>query len=440
MRANFFCAILYCFMYNWLFRLSKYDLQDVETLKANLRAHLFDGAAFGFAMSFISVNTVFPVFIGRVGGSAVAVGSIPVLWTVGVNLPQALLFRLIHTKGPVKPLVLRYALMNRLAFLLIGVFTLFAVERISAGFSVFFLLTLLFFAATLGGVSSTPWFVLFTKTVPVTLRGRVLAVRQIISSFLGIFAGVFVGFILAVVSFPINFSLLFFVSFLFLMVSFQALRGLSEPSLNNEGYHIVNLRRFMARARRSLQTDKNLRSFLYADALLLMSMTVAVFYAVYPIEKFSLRAAYAGTFTTIFMASMVVGNLFFGFLADHYGHKLNLMLLAGFSIAASVIAIVADNILIYGFVFLFSASTVALQGISRLSFIAELCAEHERSLYIALVNTVTAPSVLVGILGGVVVNYVGYLPVFFFGIATAGSGLWILFRHIEEPRLKILKQ
>ncbi|MDE3057868.1 MAG: MFS transporter [Bacteroidota bacterium] len=427
-------------LYGGLFRLSKYTAVDLETLKTNLRAHLFDGALFGFALSFVSVNTVFPVFIGRVGGSAIAVGSIPVLWTIGLNLPQAMLFRFTHTTGPIKPVVLHYALLYRISYLLIGLFTFIAVERVSIGLSVVLLLLLLFFTAVLGSVSTLPWFVLFTKTVPVTLRGKVLAVRQILSSFLGVFGGSLVGFILAVVPFPENFSLLYLVAFVFMMMSYDALTSLNEPVVGPAGHNIVSFRRFLAVARRSIKENKNLRSFLYADALTLMSMTVAVFFPVCALERFSLKAAYAGTFTVIFMGSMVVGNLFFGFLADSYGHKLNLMLLAGFSIAANVIAILADNILIYGLVFFFTAGAVALQVISRLSFIAELCAEHERSLYIALVNTVTAPSVLVGVLGGAAVNAFGYVPVFVFAMATGGGALWILYRYVEEPRVKFLKQ
>ncbi len=426
-------------MYNWLFRLSQYDVHDAETLKANLRAHLYDGALFGFALSFISVNTIFPVFIERVGGSAIAIGSIPVLWTLGLNLPQAMLFRFIHTAGPVKPLMLRYGLLYRLSYLLIGAFTFFAVQRTTVEFSVSLLLALLFFSAVLGSVGQPPWFVLFTKTVPVTLRGRVLAVRQILSSFLGIFGGSFVGFILAFVPFPANFSLLFLVAFIFMMMSFNSLRQLKEPAIGLQKRSVVDTHDFIARARRSVKENRNLRNFLLTDAFTLLSMTVSVFYAVYAIQKFSLPSSYAGTFTVIFMGSMVIGNLFFGFLADNYGHKVNLMLLAGCCIAANLTALLAENILVYGLVFFFSASTVALQGISRLSFVAELCAEEERTMYIALVNTITSPVVLIGVLGGVLVRNFGYPFVFSFGMVTALCALLLLYRYVAEPRVHYIQ-
>jgi MFS family permease len=426
-------------MYNWLFRLSKYDLHDVETLKANLRAHLYDGALFGFALSFISVNTIFPVFIERIGGSAVAIGSIPVLWTIGLNLPQALLFRFIYTTGPVKPLVMRYGLLYRLSFFLIGAFTLFAVQHSTVVVSVILLLFLLFLSAVTGSLSQPPWFVLFTKTVPVTLRGRVLAVRQILSSSLGVFGGSIVGFILAVFPFPTNFSLLFFIAFAFMMMALISVSRLKEPAITSEEHSVVDSSNFLALARKSVREDRNLRNFLFADAFTLMSMTVSVFYAVYAIQKFSLPTSYVGTFTVIFMGSMVIGNLFFGFIADSYGHKLNLMLLVGFAFSANLVAILAGNILVYGLVFFFSASTIALQGISRLSFIAELCAENERSLYIALANTITAPVVLVGVLGGILVKNFGYPLVFSFGMVTALCALLLLHRYVAEPRIRYIQ-
>ena len=43
----------------------------------------FGGAIFSLAMSFVSLQTVLPVFVKKIGGSNVAVGLIPVLWASG---------------------------------------------------------------------------------------------------------------------------------------------------------------------------------------------------------------------------------------------------------------------------------------------------------------------------------------------------------------------
>jgi hypothetical protein len=42
------------------------------------------------------------------------------------------------------------------------------------------------------------------------------------------------------------------------------------------------------------------------------------FYSVHAIQKFSLNDSSAGTFTMVVMGGMIVGNTFFGYLADHF--------------------------------------------------------------------------------------------------------------------------
>jgi MFS family permease len=183
-----------------------------------------------------------------------------------------------------------------------------------------------------------------------------------------------------------------------------------------------------------LKRDKNFGNFLLADAFTFMSMSASAFYAVYAIEKFDLTPSFAGTFTVIVMAGMVAGNIVFGYLADSFGHKVNLIFLAAASSMASAVALSAGNILLYGSAFVFMAWTTSVQGISRLSFIAELCSESDRPTYIALANTVTAPTVAVGILFGWIARAYGFGIMF--GVAALlgfFAALWLYF-HVSDPR------
>jgi MFS family permease len=95
----------------------------------------------------------------------------------------------------------------------------------------------------------------------------------------------------------------------------------------------------------------------------------------------------------------------------------------------------ASNILVYGLTFIFMAWTLSLQGISRLSFVAELCSERDRPIYIALTNTLTAPTVTIGILFGWLARAYGFRTMFGAAViigllATA----WFYF-FVSDPRL-----
>jgi MFS family permease len=417
-----------------VFQLSKYPSLDSAALRSNLRAHIMDGALFGFAMSFVSFNTILPVFIQQVGGGVVAIGSVPVLWTIGLNFPQAIFVRLIHSGGPIKPSVLRYGLLHRCSFFLLGLVTFFVVTKIPSTASVPLLLVLLFLTAVGGSLGVPPWFHLFTKTTPMKLRGRLQGVRQLLSSALGILGGTIVTFVLSVFPFPENFGLLFIIAFSFSMMSYRYLRNLDEPPTETMNYPVERSLSILADGRAIILRDKNFSNFLLADAFTLMAMSASAFYAVYAIEEFDLPSSYAGTFTVIVMAGMVVGNIVFGYLADSFGHKINLILLAGASAAGSIVAMWATNILVYGLTFVFMSWTLSLQGISRLSFVAELCSERDRPTYIALTNTLTAPTVTIGILFGWIARAYGFHTMFGAAViigllATA----WFYF-FVSDPR------
>jgi len=417
-----------------VFQLSKYPAIDSATLRSNLRAHIMDGALFGFAMSFVSFNTILPVFIQQVGGSAVAIGSVPVLWIIGLNFPQAILIRLIHSGGPIKPSVLRYGLLHRCSFFVLGLVTFFVVTKIPSTASVPLLLILIFLTAVGGSLGVPAWFHLFTKTTPMKLRGRLQGVRQLLASALGILGGTIVTLVLSVFPFPQNFGLLFIIAFSFSMMSYRYLFKLIEPRAEPMSYPAERAPSIMADGRAIIRRDKNFRNFLLADAFTLMAMSASAFYAVYAIEKFNLPSSYAGTFTVIVMAGMVVGNIVFGFLADSFGHKGNLILLAGASAAGSIVAMSAGNILVYGLTFIFMAWTLSLQGISRLSFVAELCTERDRPTYIALTNTLTAPTVTIGILFGWIARAYGFPAMFSAGAVIGLLAAACLYFFVVDPR------
>src|SRR5690606_31546746 len=161
-----------------------------------------------------------------------------------------------------------------------------------------------------------------------------------------------------------------------------------------------------------LKKEKNYRNFLIADALLVSALMADSFYAVNAIQKFSLPESYAGIFTVVVMSSMIGGTIIFGFLADRYGHKLNLLIASSATAASSAIALISPSIEIYYVVFIGSASTATLINMSRLAIVAELCSEEDRPTYISLTNVITAPFILSAIAGGWFANQFGYNIIF----------------------------
>ena len=77
---------------------------------------------------------------------------------------------------------------------------------------------------------------------------------------------------------------------------------------------------------------------------------------------------------------------------------------------------------------------MTLQGISRLAIVVEMCNESERPIYIGLINSVTAPTVLFGIIGGSLITIIGFFPVFLIYAVIALTAVYWLYKKVNEPR------
>lgn len=421
-------------MLSRIFKIDNFPGFETKVLRHNLVMNVADGAMFVFGANFVSAFTIIPVFIQQAGGNPVAIGAVPVLWIMGLNLPQLFFTKIRYTERRIKPFVLRYALLFRVMYLVIALFTFFILKSLSQFNAVLSLLFLFFLTALVGSITIPAWVHLFSKTTPIKLRGRLLAVRQLIGSILAMAAGSLTVIILSTINFPSNFAILFLAAFIFTMVSFYFLSRLKEDDevLDEEKTQPITNKLVMVK--NVLRTNVPFRNFLIADALISMCITATAFYPVFALKRFDLPVSYAGTFTIISTASMIVGNLFFGYLADVSGHKINLIILSITSLLASTTAIVANNILSYGMVFFFWGITLSLLGISRIPFVIELCSPKERQFYIALLNTITAPFAIFGIAAGAIISKWGYSLVFLIYILFAGiSAVWLI-KKVKEPR------
>lgn len=422
-----------------LFRLFKIDNLpgfDPGVLKHNILMHIGDGSMFMFGTSLVYAYTIIPVFIQQVGGNTIAIGAVPVLWTMGLNLPQLFFIKPHFAEKRIKPFVLQYAFLNRAMYFVIAIFTFFVLKNLNQTTAVLSVLFLYFLAAIIGSVPIPGWFHLFSKTTPVKLRGRLLAVRQLIGSVMAFAAGSLTVLILSTLNFPFNFATLFFTAFIITMISFYFLSKVKE---DDEFYHddkTSEVTDKLVLIKSIFNTNVPFRNFLFADALTTMCLTATAFYPVFALNKFDLPVSYVGTFTIITTAGMILGNFFLGYLADILGHRVNLIILSSASLLASVTAIVANNILAYGMVFFFVGVALSLVGISRGPFVIELCSPKERQFYIAMLNTLTAPFSVFGIAAGAAIGFLSYYVVFLVYILLAGVSIFWLIKKVREPRNK----
>ena len=406
---------------------------DDIVVKRNFYLNLFDGALFSLAMSFVSLQTVFPVLIKKISGSDFAIGLIPVIWAGGFNFPQILIANYVRKIGYKKSFMLKTALGQRLPWLFIAVLVYFFIERLNPNIASVLILSSLGFAAIGGSLNLPGWFDLISKLTHVNLRGRLFAYRSVVGAILGVIGGTIVIIILNTFPYPKNFGILFFLTFIVMMMSYVFLLFLKEETPNPSPL-LFGHKEYVKRLFSILKKEKNFRNFLVSDSLMILANICSAFFAVYAIEKFSLADSYAGTFTIVMMISMIIGSIYFGYIADRYGHKINLVWASAFTGIACLIALVSPIVELFYFVFVGSALNLSLQMVSRLTIVAEICSEEDRPTYVALTNLVTAPFVLSGIFGGIIVHNFGFETLFIVSfLFSLSTFLWLLFK-VDEPR------
>ncbi len=421
-------------MFDWLLKAAPGTEQ--RGLRSNLVANTIDGAFYSLTLALVSQLAVIPIFVKRMGGSSLHIGLVLVLWTFGVNFPGIFIANVVRRLPRKKPIFLRTALVQRLAWALLGLFALLMIDRVSTEVSLSLFFIFYAVAAVVGGINLPVWFDLIAKITPTELRGRLFAARNILGGILGAFGGWIVVQTLDVVRFPLNFGILFMLAFAASMISYAALVRLKEEAEEVTKEQVDTFMYFRSLPG-ILHQNRDFRNFLISDALLIAATMASGFYAVHAIEKFHLSDASAGTFTSVMMFSSIIGNVLFGYVADHRGHKLNLVCSGAVTVMATAVAVIAQNPAVYLLVFVGSALQVALSGISRLTIVAELCSEQERATYVALTNMITAPFALFGIIAGWIASDFGYDVVFVIaGILALASVLW-LWTKVTDPRKKM---
>jgi len=415
-------------------RISQFK-DDYSSLRWNLLANFFDGSLYAFGMSFVTLHTVLPVLVDKIGGGNVAIGLITVIWTIGFNFPQILVANFVQKYEPKKRLVLMTSMVQRIPWFLLSVMCFFLIGKVNGQTELVLFFVLFGLAAVGGSINLTAWFSLVMRITPVRLRGRLFAARAMMGALLGIIGGLLVTDILGTISYPDNFGLLFLIAFACMMISYAFLITLKEGKARPRSPDLGHAK-FFRTLSKILTTERNFRNFMIADSLQIASTMAGGFYTVYAIRKFSLSYVYAGTFTVVNMISMIVGNAFFGFLADKFGHRLNIILAGASAFSAAVTAILSPNVQVYFLVFVFWSFMNGLNGVSRLPIMAEISPEHELPTHIALANMVDSSFALTGVLAGFIVNVWGYDVVFIVAALLAVSSVIWLIYMFEEPRKK----
>jgi len=403
----------------------------------NFVVNALDGGFFWFGATFLSAIIILPLYVSHFTDNPMLIGLIPFMATAGYLVPQLFVANAVE-RAPRKmffPVNLGFFLQRLPILLLAPTAYWLATDQPLAALIVFMALYAWY---TIGsGFQTVGWQDMIAKIFPPDRRGRFFGLTNFIGNGAGILGALAVPVILERFAFPMGFVIAFAIGAFLILLSWIALALTREPAVPSHKPPISQ-RAYMASLPDVLRRDRNFRQYLLASIVFSVSGMATGFLAVYAVQRWSLSDAEAGAFTIAMQVGLALANLFFGFLADRWGHKLSLEIGLLLSLASLVLAFLAPEPAWFVAIFFLRGAVNAGTFISGISIVYEFAETERRATYIGLSNTIPGVAGSIApLVGGWVAGAFGYQAMFVLA-AVIGAASWALLRFgVRDPRLKV---
>ncbi len=426
-----------------------YEPLPQKVQRRNFTFGVLNGVFFTLVGAFVSPTLVLALFVSKLGGSNTLIGLLPAIANGGYLLPQLFvagrvqaLPKLMGWYGwPGLVRCIAYALLTVAALLLGG-----ATGNYGLLLLLFFVLyTIYSLTSGLGGV---PWIVMVGKVVPPRRRGLFFGLRNFGGSILALFASGLIKVLLdgqGGLAFPINFVVIFAITTALVVLGIGSWVLVKEPAQRTL-QKAMSVMEMIRRGPGNLRADRNYRFFLIARILLALATIADPFYIVYASKQLNAPDSVAGLYAAALTVASIVGNLVWSPLADYAGNR-RMMMLTGVAVTAVPAMAVLIPLLaaagwlgwvvnipgVSGFtsafggaasvpfalVFVFSGFATSASGIINNNVMLNIAPPERRSEYIGYLNTILGVVTFIPVIGGLLIDWFGFVPVFMVAGALA---------------------
>jgi len=396
--------------------------------------NVLDGGFFGFGFGFASFSTVLPLFVSNLTDSAVLIGLVPAIHTMGWQLPQLWIAQKISRMARFKPAVLIATTQERLPYLGLAIVA-WLLPSIGAKLGLALTFFLLVWQGLGAGITANPWQNMIAKVIPANVRATFFGLQSGAANLLASLGAIAAGLILERWTTSSGFALCFLAAFVMMIISFVCLMQTREEKRPHEELTAYQVPLY-EQAKAILRADANFRLFLVSRLLTQFSFMGLAFYMVYAVKKLGMSEADAGVLTSILMLSQVIANPILGRMADLWSRKSVLEVGAIAIVMSAIFAWLAKS-------FIWFLPVVILAGIANtaywtigLALTLEFGSENERPTYVGLANTLVVPGTIVApLLGGWLADQWGFESTFIVA-AAIGVVTVVILHWVRDPVVK----
>jgi MFS family permease len=404
-----------------------------QNLKYNITVGLLDGGLFGVALGFASFGTILPLFVASMTTSAILIGLVPAIHSVGWQLPQLFTASYVSRLRRYKRSVIMTTIHERVPFLGFAIVALLLPTiGLQAGLVITFML--LIWQGLGGGFTANSWTSMISKIIPPETRGTFFGLQAGLANLFVSGSAVAAGYLLDYLDSPFDFAACFFIASIFFALSWFALAMTREPE-DTEKIIPEEKTNFWDDSKKILRKDANFNWFLTVRFLSQFATMGFSFYIIYALRQFNMDTVTAGFLTATLTISQTVANIGMGRIGDRIGHRAMLIFGAFAALLSAVLAWNAASILWFYPIFILTGlANVSIWTIGMVMTV-DFGSETERPLYIGLSQTLTAPATIIApLLGGWIVDSAGFIPTFSISIVLSIAMIGILIFLVKEPR------
>lgn len=399
--------------------------------KSNFINNSLDGIFWMLGESFVSVNTILPVFVSSLTTSPILIGLVPALVHAGWFIPQLLVAGHVQRLSQKMPFARAMAIVERLPYLILPL-TAYSLRWISDDFALVFFMLVIAWRGVASGMVALPWQEVIATVIPSPVRSRFFGVSRTFGRVMGVVGSVITGLVLALMSYPDNYALSFLIGAVFIWVSFFFFSRTVEPKAgkkepDNILYRNKNIWNDFQAYRVILQRDFNFVRYLFSRIFFQLSSMAIAFLAVYGIQYYRLADQQAALFTGMIFFSGTLGCIIYGWIGDRLGPR-NILLISD-GLQAVVLFFAFYNPGLWAIYLLFLILGFAQSGyvIGELIIGMELGPDEKRPTYIGLARTLPGVFILIApLIGGLLVDQFSYRTMFLVAFILSICGILLI--------------
>lgn len=374
-------------------------------------------AFWGLGMNVVSVGTVIPVFLERLGASNAVIGMLPSLSALGAGLPMLVSSFLTHRSRSMKGWVLGLHLVAPLPYAAIGAGLL-----LKTGSPVAIVLACWGVYYGFLGLLWPMWLDYMARILDPSRRGRAFGVIFLIQTLSGVGGVSLAAWLLRSDTGVTTYALLFWIAWAAAVAGSLFFLGTRERAAA-EAPPAFSLRQHLGRLLDMLRAARWLQVYTLARCLVRGSYPLIInFYAAYAVAHRGATVPEAAMYGAAALGCQALAGLLLGYLGDRTGHRLPVLVGQGALVLSAVLVLLplprAALFAVAALMGVYLATEFTCQN----NWLMDLSPAGERQSVLSLVGFLITPAaVLAPLAGGILMDKVGFPAV-----AGAVGGVLIL--------------